>query len=124
MQLFNQIKLVFPCLIVMTFASCYYDNELELYGNEECNTSNISYSAFVEPVLETNCYGCHSTSANQGGVNFEGHANLVSTLAAGRFEGAIRHDSGFSPMPQGAPKLSDCTVDKIIAWIEDGALNN
>ena len=124
MRINNQINVFLLCLTAIVISSCYYDNELELYGNEECNTSNISYASFVEPVLENNCYGCHSTAANQGGVSFEGHANLVSTLAAGRFEGAIRHDAGFSPMPQGAPKLSDCTVDKIIAWIADGALNN
>lgn len=51
-------------------------------------------------------------------------SNFEETSAAvglGRIKGAINQEPNFSPMPQGGDKLEDCTIDKISAWIDDGA---
>jgi len=37
---------------------------------------------------------------------------------------AIEHTGGVSPMPQGAAKLPDCTINKLNAWISQGLKNN
>jgi hypothetical protein len=42
----------------------------------------------------------------------------------GKLVGAITHAAGFLPMPQSAPKLSDCNINKIKDWVNRGALNN
>jgi Planctomycete cytochrome C len=52
-----------------------------------CDTTFVSYSTFVSPVLKTYCVGCHS---------------------------------GVSP----SGNISDCKINKIKAWINDGAQNN
>ena len=110
----------FPLLVM----GCYYDNEIELYGVNDCVTTNISYVNDVQPMLEQNCYVCHSTAANLGNVTLEGYSATKMFVDNMRLIGAITHMSGFSQMPQNAPKLPECTLDKIQAWVNDGAPNN
>lgn len=103
---------------------CYYDNEEDLYPPQECITTNMSYQANIVPILERNCYVCHAVGVANGGVVLEGHANLVFWINNNRLLGAIRHESGFSAMPQNAAKLLDCDIAKIEQWIADGTPNN
>lgn len=119
------MKLLTPFAIVLLFfSSCYYDNEEELYPNTNCDTSMVTYSGEVLDILNLNCMSCHSAAVNQGGVTLEGYANLKIYVDNGKFLGAIRHDSGFSQMPQGAPQLPTCNIEKIEAWINQGAPDN
>lgn len=114
-------------LIVIYLGSCYYDNEQELYGNEQCNTDNVSYSTDIVPILERNCQLCHSSSTAAvlgAGFNLEGHENLLILVNSGAFVGSVRHDAGWSPMPKGGGKIPDCDIRKIERWIEDGSPNN
>ena len=89
-----------------------------------CNTNNITYSGFVAPLLTTNCVGCHSGGAPSGGITLNTHAGVQSVALSGRLYGAISHAPGFQPMPRGSAKLSQCTIDKVKAWIDNGAQNN
>jgi hypothetical protein len=61
---------------------------------------------------------------NTGNITLEGHAQLLQHINSGRLLGAIRHESGFLPMPQNASKLPSCDISKIEQWILDGAPNN
>ena len=110
------------CIAII--ASCYYDSEEDLYGATQCNTTNLSYVANIMPIIERNCYACHSAAANTANVTLEGHSNLMVHVNSGRLLGAIRHEPGFTPMPQGASKLIDCDIAKIEQWIADGGPNN
>jgi len=38
--------------------------------------------------------------------------------------GAVQHQPGFSPMPKGDNQLGDCDIQKMSAWIDQGAKNN
>jgi hypothetical protein len=110
--------------IVLT--SCYYDVEEELYPPTECQTANMSLQANIVPILERNCYVCHSSAAgpNNGNVILEGYSELIKYVNSGQLVGAINHASGFAAMPQNAAKLIDCDIAKIEQWIADGAPNN
>lgn len=116
------IKVMLLSMVLLT--SCYYDSEEALYPGGTCNTTNMSYQTNIVPILERNCYVCHSAAVNTGGITLEGHSQLVSHVTSGRLLGAIRHESGFSPMPQGAPKLIACDLAKIEQWVMDGSPNN
>jgi len=112
-------------LFIMTglmITSCYYDNEEELYP--ECNTEGMSHSSDITPIIKNNCYTCHDQASNQGGVTLEGYSNLKVYVDNGKLLGAIKHEPGFSEMPQGLPQLKQCEIDKIEAWIDQGALDN
>lgn len=45
--------------------------------------------------------------------------NNVSVLV-----GVVTHSTGFTPMPHGRPKLSDCDINTIKDWVSWKALNN
>ncbi|MEZ4984737.1 MAG: hypothetical protein R2795_06835 [Saprospiraceae bacterium] len=110
--------------LVLAFSGCYYDVEEELYPTLDCATDNVTYSGVVASIIQQNCNACHSAAANFGNVTLEGYENLKNYVDNGRLLGAIRHVSGFSPMPQNQPPLVECTIQKIEAWIQDGAPNN
>ena len=126
MHLTNCKLIVYTVLLFagFHFSSCYYDVEEVIYPIEDCDTTDILYSDFVLPLLENNCYACHGNGATQGGVDHGNYDKLKVQVDNGRFLGAISHNSGYSPMPQGAPQLLDCQIQKVTAWINDGALNN
>ncbi len=128
--LLNTIKSLSYVLLIATFVllanGCYYDIEEELYPSvtDSCDTANVTFSATVVPILEQQCYNCHSISSNTSGILLEGYDNVIVRVNDGSLEGSINYVSGFSPMPSGAPKLTDCNLAKISKWIDDGALDN
>ena len=116
------------CSIIM-IQGCYYDIGEELYpatggGSANCDTSNATYSGKVLTIIQNNCYSCHTGSAPSGNVNLQGYANLKTFADNGKLIGTITHSSGFSPMPFGGNKLSNCDIATIQTWINNGTLNN
>jgi len=112
-------------IVAIYSTSCYYDNEEELYPQlNACNTDSMSYANNIVPILTDYCLSCHSASANQGGVNMEGYNQVITYVTDERFLKSIQHDSGVSPMPKNAAKMDSCTIAKVAAWIDQGALNN
>jgi len=108
---------------------CYYDNEETLYPQTgtACDTTNVTYTATVKPILQSSCLGCHSTAAAPGSGNnirLENFNDLKTYVTNGKLYGAISHSAGYSPMPKGGGKPDNCTLQKIKKWIDDGALNN
>jgi cytochrome c5 len=110
----------------LLFTGCYKDNEEDLYpttGNS-CNTDNVSYSQTVLPILDNSCVSCHAGAGASGGVRLDSHSAVAAAAASGKLLGAIKHESGFSAMPQGAPKLSDCNISTIEALVQQGSQQN
>ena len=106
--------------------SCYYDKEELLFpDNGACDTSGVTYSATVLPLLQSNgCLGCHSGSAPSGNLSLDGYNNVKTIASNGKLYGVISHSAGFSPMPQGGNKMNACSINRIKAWIDAGSLNN
>lgn len=122
---------ILVCMLIFsalsfTISGCYYDVEEQLYPAEinPCDTTAVTFSTTIVPLMEQNCYTCHSADVNLGGVTVEGYDNIIVLVNNGSLEGSTNHQSGYSPMPQNAPKLTDCNLLKINKWISDGALNN
>lgn len=111
---------------VLLFAGCYYDKAELVYPQPAtCDTVNMSYSADIVPILTANCYVCHGgTASGSGGRKFDSHAALLNYVNSGKLKLAVNHLPGATPMPFNQPKLPQCTVDKITAWINQGAKNN
>ena len=130
--------LSFLLLMVVTVViySCSKNNETDMGQNQNpgggnnpgaCDTVNMLYSVNVAPIIQSNCFSCHSNATvTTSGAPFslEGYNNLKARVEDGRLLGAITHAAGFSPMPKGGPKLSDCNINKIKSWVNRGALNN
>ena len=108
------------------FTSCYYDNAEELYPSTGCDTSNVTYTNSVRPIVAQNCAlsGCHNGQTIAGGYNLEAYAGIKQIVDNNRLLGTINHETGYSPMPQNRPKLSDCNIAIITKWVNAGAPNN
>lgn len=113
-------------IVSVSLFGCYYDNEEELYPNSQqaCGTTPVTYSRDVATIIQNNCLTCHSAAANMGAVTLEGYTSLKTYASNGKLYGVISHAPGYSPMPKGGNKMSDCNIAIIKRWIDDGAPNN
>ncbi|MGM0531174.1 MAG: hypothetical protein ACQER7_07470 [Bacteroidota bacterium] len=127
----NNTHIRFICLVLLTLplllTHCTYDNEVEKYMDSQmsCDTSNVTYSGEVQPILENNCYACHKEeNAASVGTNIilDNYDDVKNN--ANRMLKAVQHEPGYSPMPKGQPQLDECTIAKIRIWVEEDAPNN
>jgi len=108
-----------------TLSSCYYDKEDLLYpGTSVCDTTLVTYSQSVLPVIASSCLGCHGGANASAGIRLDNYNGVKNATNNGLLIGAITHAQGFSPMPKNGNKLSDCNISKIRLWIAAGAPNN
>ncbi len=122
-----QKKSILPCILLIFitwFISCENRNEEDLFGQPDCDTNKVSYSGYVEPLLENQCYRCHSTANLIAPFSLEGYDNVKIRVSTGQLYGAINHLQGYQPMPRGRAQLPECDLAKINNWIRDGAFNN
>jgi hypothetical protein len=110
--------------LLVSLGSCSSDNEEDLFGNDICDTENVSYAEFIAPTMQTFCNSCHSAAAPSAGIITATYEGLRVIALDGRLVGVVNHEAGYPPMPQGQPILHECVRLKIRAWVEDGALNN
>jgi hypothetical protein len=109
------------------YASCYYDKADLLYPNSlasECDTTVVSYSEKVVPVLSQNCYSCHTAASAGGGVVLGTYEADKAYANNGKLLGVSIWSQGFSPMPKGGSRMTTCQIAKISRWIAAGAPNN
>jgi mono/diheme cytochrome c family protein len=114
-------------LFLFLIPSCYYDNVEDLYPFEAyaCDTTTITYSQTIAPIMAANCNTCHN-SANPNGnppVITSDYTGLSVVAKNGKLWNAVDHVNGGSrDMPQNANKLSDCDLAKINIWIKADSL--
>lgn len=89
----------------------------------DCDTSNVTFSGVIFPIIQNNCLGCHSGSFPSGGIDLSAYNGVQQVALDGRLFGAVNHLEGFTPMPQGGT-LQDCEIDQLNIWINAGAPNN
>lgn len=125
MKIFFSVLLLL--VLIFTVSSCYYDKEDTLYpyaGSSLCDTSTVTYSSTIVPLLNANCNNCHQTALASGGVILDTYAGVQTVAANGWLMSAITHASGFIPMPKNGNKLPDCTIAKFRIWVNQGAPDN
>jgi hypothetical protein len=127
-----KMKPVLSALIILgifIISSCYYDKEDLLYGggnSTPCtdSTGTVSYAQKVVPMLQQYCYSCHTGSFPSGNALMGNYATDKAMAQSGKLYGTINHSAGYSPMPKGMPKMSNCQSVTIKKWIDAGMLNN
>ncbi|MCZ7400756.1 MAG: hypothetical protein O8C61_00875 [Candidatus Methanoperedens sp.] len=89
-------------------------------------SGSVSYSATIQPILNTYCNACHPTS----GVSFSSYTNTKSTVVAGNATGSrlyrsLTGSNGVTKMPPStSSQLTTTQITSIRNWINQGALNN
>jgi len=113
--------------LLLSLSGCYYDSVENLYPSlSQCDTTNVTYTGSVLPILRDNCFSCHSNAtfeSSGSGNKFEDYPDLKVFIDNGKLYNSITHQSAF-PMPLNAPKLETCKIVIIKKWIDAGALNN
>jgi hypothetical protein len=117
-------------LVAFSMGSCTSANKEELTPGG-CDTTNMSYSTNIVPILQNNCYSCHGigNSVGSGGIVLEGYNNLqpwadTTRVKETTLEGVISHHPGYVPMPYMKPQMDSCSINQIVAWIKQGFNNN
>ena len=91
-------------------------------GGSTCDTSAVTFSGMVWPLVQTYCFGCHNGPNAQKGVHLENYQNVLSVANSGQLLGVIK-GSGYTIMPPSG-SLSSCQIASIEAWINNGSPNN
>jgi len=125
---------------VYSFTGCVYDKK-EVTNANTCDTTSVSYSQTVAPIIATNCSQCHSTNASSfgagGGIALDTYASLKSCADSSWLLPSINGQLNLLPasyntltglpaasMPLGLPSLGTCDLNQINAWVNQGAKNN
>ena len=113
-------------LIWIAAYGCYWENEETLYPDSGmCDTTFVSYSEDIVPILTNNCYVCHSNQNAPDktfGLALENYEDVVSYSAV--IPHVINQEKGYLAMPRNTAKLDACLINKIEAWINDGSPDN
>jgi hypothetical protein len=121
-RLFISLAIIF--IISLFVVSCYYDNEEALYPSisNACDTTNVTFSGSIVPILSNNCYSCHSdaNAAFGGGIHLQSIADVITNSA--RIVVSIKQ-TGSKPMPPNG-KLNSCSISKFDIWVRKGMPNN
>jgi hypothetical protein len=122
--LFKIIITVFALSILLY--GCYNNSEEYLYPNinTNCDTTNVTFSSTISSIISENCLSCHQGSNPEGGIELSNYANVKIQADNGKLLGTVQQLSGYSAMPKGAAKLSDCKINQIKIWINKGTQNN
>ena len=123
-------KIIFPFLIVaafILFVGCFNDKADLVNPNTKllgCDTTGISYSATITPIFTNNhCNDCHSGSASSGqGIQLDSYDKLVAYIKQNPtyLLRDLNESSAPYHMPSGYGKISDCEINKVAAWINQG----
>jgi mono/diheme cytochrome c family protein len=111
--------------LMFMFGGCSKASADKLTGGGACDTSAVSYVRDILPIMQQYCYSCHgngNTAFSAPGVNLQGvdsgYSELSGWGSTGYLVGNVTHASGYVGMPYGKPKLDDCEIDQIIAWVD------
>jgi hypothetical protein len=112
--------IVFLVVIILFVAtSCAYIKK-DLVQIPCTIADSVTYTKDIAPIIQTNCFQCHSGPSNISGILLETYTELKFYADNGYLYGNISHSPGYIPMPDGGAKLSDCTIATVKKWIDTG----
>lgn len=120
-------------VIFSLFSAC--ENETEEPKKDDnvsatCNDTvgNITYANKIEPLITTYCgsnsNACHRNGSSSSGLSLDDYQDVKESVTDHNLMATIRHESGFSAMPKGAPKLSNCQIAVFQKWVDTGMAEN
>jgi|688.fasta_scaffold03792_5 hypothetical protein len=116
------IRLTTSLILALVLGGCYYDKEEVLYPNSFCDTTNVTWSGTIQPLVQSRCAtpGCHVTGAQSPDLST--YSAFKAQVDQGRIEArAIQGTPSFMP-PSG--KMPNCNIQQLQVWIDAGALQN
>ena len=91
---------------------------------ETCDTTNVTFSGKVWPIIQNACTGCHSGTSPSSGISLTSFAEVNAIVTNGKLIKVIRRSPMPTyPMPLGYT-LPHCKERTIEIWVNSGAPNN
>ena len=111
--------------IVPLFIACSHDVDDVLPPLVLCDTSAVTWSATIVPILQTRCAlpTCHVPGGNGTG-NFTTYAGVLTHVENGKLLNAVQHLPGALPMPPDGATIPECDIQALVTWVNDGAFEN
>lgn len=117
--------------VFMFIAACYYDSLEDLYPGVDFDvlndTTNVTFSRTIQPMLNTFCWECHSnaTATLKGqGIFLENYSDIKFAADNGSLYGAVSWAPFYTRMPLDVNKLPEIKIAQINKWINNGAPND
>lgn len=107
-------------IMALSFNSCYYDNEEELYVNSDttntCDTLNVTYAVQIKPIFDSKCISCHGSAGSQQLPLLDAYnvAHEYAIMTGNRLLEYI--NSGHQ-----SQTYTSCEKAQIVKWINTGA---
>lgn len=108
---------------------------MQVEAAQDAANTPAFYTSQVRPIFQAHCAMCHMGTQHDGGLSLQSKASTMkgghngAVIVPGNPDNSllvklIRHQSadGISPMPLGAPKLSDANIATIVQWVKAGAV--
>jgi len=111
-------------LITALSLSCVNNNEYDLYGIPDCDTTNVTWDSKIAAIMQTNCVVCHGEDLSYNGVRHDSYESEMVVVNDGRLRGVINHLNGYVKMPKDRGKLPACELELINTWLDNGAPEN
>ena len=108
-------------LAAITQTACYYDNEKDLYGTEACDTTTVSFSGDIKPIVDANCVRCHAPGGEQEVSPLLTYEDVKKYVSGNVIVDRTTGTTTLMP-PEG--KMNNCNLLLIQAWVNAGAPNN
>ncbi len=118
---------VLSLLVILSFNSCYYDNEQYLYGGGSCDTTvAATYTGRIKAIMDTRCAStsCHGGPSPANGVDLTNYTNVRQGIEALDMMCNIKQESSCVPMPKNEGPISACDILALEKWQANGFPEN
>jgi cytochrome c551/c552 len=111
--------------VLLVGTGCYYDVDEELNPEssavELCDTASLNYAAIKTVFENGTCLGCHQGATANAGLDLSTYAGISQYLEnpSNQLIDRITVGTTGDIMPPSGPKLSDCNVSKVSAWLNN-----
>ena len=104
-------------LLLLSFLfSCTYETV------SECEVDSPSFDICIDPIIENNCFSCHSYGGSSSSLHLYGYDDVINAIDNHNLLIRINADDGSVMPPSG--KLSNADIDIINNWVNSGKQNN
>jgi hypothetical protein len=85
----------------------------------DCDTTQVAFLSHIEPLVKSNCYGCHNSNVPSGQLILETYNQVRDAVLQKQLLQIIDYPGGTGRMPPTSP-MSDCNLKIFNIWVAEG----
>jgi hypothetical protein len=98
--------------------SCYYDKYEDLHPNG-CDTTSISYTSNIKPIIDDQCGSCHNPSYNQQPY-LTSYDECKTAVESGSVINRIDKEASDPSIMPPSGKMNQCSISFVKVWKSQG----